>query len=549
MSLEESEIFESLDLSLKRPAHEFDGENSKKIFKKSHLKSILTSDDFEVNKEFVIRITKHEDKIEKKLQRMCKILVFSSDWEFSTILLILAGLNANNYSNLFIFIIESINFDTFDQLSEKLNSLQKFLLNFCQNRPMILQIKFKSEPDTRFYFKNEGSQNFNCLTEPDELPENIHDFPTFFWSLMTIGTNIYDNLSTKDLLRKDSLWLRLLMTLNLPKPKLAGLIVESASKGSVDDFKASLDIPFGALHQPFNRNALEYLTCNFTENESSSDSSDTDKSDSDSSTESKKSASKSSILLMAIENSNIEVANYLIKCYSDLIQQLPFDHQIQVSTVAYKNKQFDLLCDLIEFADFPFSTNIKQDSVNHKRLKKIIEVRNKFHENIVSKNFKEISNFINNNTNLKFAYDASNQSAIFKAINMKKYAVYFYLKSFGLKTHDSKDYKDFIKDEKILEKAIQVAWKQTRKNVVDSLSCDFKPVMLLLTRSYIHNKNISKQAEIEYRKKIKNWYKSIYDIEFGAQLLGVASQCKNLRIIFDFECSTVSLLQEENIIV
>jgi len=72
------------------------------------------------------------------------------------------------------------------------------------------------------------------------------------------------------------------------------------------------------------------------------------------------------------------------------------------------------------------------------------------------------------------------------------------------------------------------------------ISSNQKSIMLLLNRSSIHNIEIDKNTENEYRKKFKEWYECIYATEFGKELIDIAAQCENLKLIFDFECPTVS---------
>jgi len=538
MSKEPPKKLQKLENVQKRITYESESENSNKKYKCCPSASLSPSNLLPIDEEFVIRIAQNDNQIDKKAQRKCKILIFTSEWDYDKILLKLADLKGHEFPSLFIFIIESINLEKSNEKQPKIPKiLKEFLIKFSTKRPIILQLSSIAESDQKFYYKNVNSKEFIYLVEPEILIEQIQDFPSFFWNLMNKGIEIFEHLSFHVLLRHDSTWLRISRTLKLPEDTFIDFIIQCASNGSTNDFLAALDIPFEGGNQILNTNALEYLRCTFNDEDSSSESSESVDSDSDCSTKSDEGHLLSSVLSYAVENSNENVVNYVIRNYTHIIQQLPFKHQVQVSTIAYQKNQFKTLCDLLEYSDFPFP---KKFSINNQRLKIIIDERKEFHNAIVNKDFTALSKFIDSHLNLKFVYNPKNQTALLAAVNMKKYGVYWYLKSLGFQTHNSKNYIDLIKDNKELEKAKKIALKQTKKNVIESLACDHEPVLILLTKTFIHNKKIDKQTEFEYRQNIKEWYECIYITEFGPLLLGIASQCENLKLIFDFECITVS---------
>ena len=82
--------------------------------------------------------------------------------------------------------------------------------------------------------------------------------------------------------------------------------------------------------------------------------------------------------------------------------------------------------------------------------------------------------------------------------------------------------------------------KLSKENVSLALKDKNKAVMMLSSRSLIHNRRISRDQEAVYRTKIKQWFEDINKLKFGPDLLQVAASCKNLKIIFNFESSTVS---------
>jgi len=249
----------------------------------------------------------------------------------------------------------------------------------------------------------------------------------------------------------------------------------------------------------------------------------------------------SSVLLTAIEHKNSEVIDYLITYSTHLIQELAFDHQIRISTAAFETNQLDVFCDLLEIADFPFPEDYEfEDEQEHDRLRKITAQRMAFTNAIKRENFKKIDQFIDNNLSLKYGYSIDNETAMEQAINLRKFGVFYYLKSLGFQGEDCEEiFNGLDKNEKM--KATQHAVKQRKRNVKLALVNVHNSVLLLATRSLIHNRKISKEQEAEYRQKIINWLQDIHKV--APEMLDVAASCEYLKIIFDFESDTVSYLK------
>ena len=243
-----------------------------------------------------------------------------------------------------------------------------------------------------------------------------------------------------------------------------------------------------------------------------------------------------SVLKFATANRNFEFAKFIISNYSYLIQQLSFDGQVKISTNLYNADEFDLLCDLIEFSDYPFPNEFDKESCINDRLKNISTERVKFHDAILTGNLNEIDNFIENNENLKYVYDCNNMSAMKKALSSKQFKVYFHLKSGGFQAiHFSEEI-----DNNDMKKAEAEAIKQRLRNVKNSLKNIEIPVLMLIARSKIHNIKYNKKNEKEYRQKIKEWFKAIFKVKWGDWILKTACQCEELEIFFDFQSDSVS---------
>jgi hypothetical protein len=160
---------------------------------------------------------------------------------------------------------------------------------------------------------------------------------------------------------------------------------------------------------------------------------------------------------------------------------------------------------------------------------------------IKAENVDKISKFIENNSNLRIVYNSDNISASKHAVNHKKYKTFYFLKSFGFQASEFSSLSEIL-NEVELKKANKIKAQQRKSNVIESIKNVKNSVLLLRTRSSIHNRKVKKDLEHEYHTKIRKWFEDINKIEFGVELLNVVASCEQLRIIFDFESCSVSLL-------
>jgi hypothetical protein len=209
---------------------------------------------------------------------------------------------------------------------------------------------------------------------------------------------------------------------------------------------------------------------------------------------------------------------------------------VKISTTAFELNCLDILCDLLEFSDFPFPQTFNSDN---QRLQRLVTDRTGFKDAIKSENFLVIINYINNNPNLKIIYNRCNKSALSEAIDTKNFKVYFYLKSLGFHATEFDSHEEVLSGEdlKIANKHYN---EQKKVKVNDILGDVNNSVALLSARSFVNNRKINKQQEAECREKIRKWFEDISKIKFGTEMLNIAASCESLRIIFDFEGCTVS---------
>lgn len=531
--------------------------------------NILNQKFIKFDEKFIIEFKKENfKKLDREVKRNCKILKFSTEWSVEEIFMKIRKLNHREFSNLFIFVIETQNAGEY--LNEKnlkqckiIERFIKCINKFTNDRPLVIQMTSVEENVTKIFYKEENITKFLKIKQQNE------NFSAFLNFLKNAEIEIFEKVMLENLpdVENSALIIRFLRTLKLSDKFFKNLILKCAKCGSKDDLLASIDANFGNL---LNFEAQEYLAnviyeevalneefsesnqknpgstdlMDQTSNKSSEaaqeeiPNNDTKSTISEYSAASTTSHLNPSILYEAIKNSNKEVINYLISYCSHLIHQLPFKHKVRISTAAHETNQIDELCDLIEISDFPFPEDFEGDSSNHERLNEIIKTRTEFEVAINTENLNKISKFIENNSNLKIVYNSNNISALKHAINHKKYKIYFYLKSFGFQASEFHSLDEALSETE-LKKANKIKSQQRRSNVNDSVKNVQNSVMLLCTRSSIHNRKIKKELQQEYHARIRKWFEDINKIEFGPELLAVTASCESLRIIFDFESYSV----------
>ncbi|CAG9810724.1 unnamed protein product [Chironomus riparius] len=513
-----------------------------------------------INEKFTLEWKKETENVIKKVKDSCKVLHFSSVFNFEEVLGIIDELNPEEYPQLFIFVIDGTNFEfTADQQpksTEKSSKVQEKLLKFSMTRPIILQLASKDENVTRIFYKEEVTEQFKVVDQQQDKPDVVdqqqdkpdvvdqqqdkphvvdqqqdkpdvvdqqqgklddsNSFQSFLSSFFNGKFNNFqlDVLNFVKNINNRAFILRFLHTLILSKEFFESIIMNIALKGTEAEFIAALDETFENSESTLNNGTHEYICNVFGDNQDQ--------------------AMNKSALLTAVENQNIDVIDYLIYYWSHLIQQLPFEHQVRISTAAFNTNQLDVLCRLLNIADFPFPKDFNHDLIVHEGLRDIIDKRLSFATAISDGNSNYIEEFIDTNQDLKVAYNINNKSALKQAVDASKINIYVLLKSSGFCSKNKNE--DFKEAER---EARKYAAQQRNQNINDGLTDDEMSINSLCNRSKIHNKKICKEQEKEYRKKIRSWYEDISKIKNGTGFLKVAASCSGLKLLFDFENNTV----------
>ncbi|KAL7011073.1 hypothetical protein ACKWTF_014075 [Chironomus riparius] len=486
------------------------------VFGKAYQSLSILDKSLEIDETYIIL---DYDEANRKAKKNCKILKLSSN--FDDLLRKLESLIQDEYPNLFILIIE-IKTDETDEIpkSEIFEKLESILVKLDVDRPIILQLTSNNEKSTKFYYKDEQSTQLLEIDKNHRNFEAMLNFPTLLCSILDGKIDNCLNLVLENLLnlKNSTMILKFLRLFDLPEELLDKLVLKCAAYGSKNELLAALDAAFIASVRTLSIDSQNYLSYVINVNQSDI-------------------SNYPSVLSTAVEHKNTQIIEFLISSCTHLIQQLPFIHQVRISTTALASHQLDVLCDLLDISDFPFPSNFNINQVEHERLDKIFTERTNFECAIKAEVLEQITKFIDNNSSLKVVYNPANSSALKQAVDAQKYKVFYYLKSHGFQAVDVNIEKQLNKKE--LRKAKRCKSQQMSENVSSALDDSQISVNLLCNHSFIHNKRINKDQETEYRQKIRKWYEDINKILFGSDLLNVAASCKDLKLIFDFEDESV----------
>lgn len=421
--------------------------------------------------------------LDNQTMRNCRVLNFTSEWSLDDILTYVLNLNPQEYHRLFYFTIEIPISGNAKILEDKMMSLENALVKNFKDRPIILEILSNNKIESKYLYKETNFDSFVEIVEPNE------DSVDLFWNFLNGDVDI-ETLDIKELLKnKDAeIIFRLIHSFNLPSTQIyTNVLKECAKFGKKSQFLVALDPPF--VGEMENLDMLSTILDGSIEE---------------------------SILSLAVISKNQEITKFLISDYTDWISRLPFDHQLKISTSAYVLNLMDILCDLLEIADFPFPENFKIDCKDNKILQ-IVYWRSELENAIQNENLEEISRFAEKYPRIKIAYNISNKSARYQAFEFNKIKSASELRRFNfvLSRNESIPQQNKFYDFK-----------------------DIKSVSLLKARALIHN-TLNKNL-VWLSKRIGTWYHDIY--RTSSAIIDAAAKIDDLKVIFDFESESVSKL-------
>ena len=481
---------------------------------------------FNFKPEFVINYKNDDKTLNHSSRRSCKVLKFPIISNLDHALVQISRLSLKEFPNLFLFVIVTNDGINFDAAQVK----KHFFNNFDERRPIIIQITSENGSDTKWFYRKEMTNQFVDLE--DEHHGDCKDLSGFLRTFANKNAEEFTKLIKSFVenfskFENSSTILRFMRILNVPDELFTMLATICALKGKKSDLLAILDASFEDDGRILSLDSQNILSETFVDNNL-----------------------EISVLYQAVKNPNKDVVDYLISNCTHLIQQLPFEHRVWVSKTAQDLGKFGVLHHLLKYSDFPFPSSFDESSVKDKRIQQIVNERNQFHNAIIDKNENHVDKFVNDNWNLKLAFSTDNKSALLVAAESKNYDAFVKLKSLGFKAEEfvSVDGISCLskREKKELSKKI---WSQTQNNAVDAKLDGEKTVHLLRTRSCIHNRMINKDDEADYREKIRKMFENIYKIPLCSKFLDAASQCEDLKIIFDFESETVGDIEQLRILL
>lgn len=455
--------------------------------------------------------SKSSNNIEIESKKECRMIWFPSNSTLNEITKTISSLKRNIFQNLFVisFDIDNVLESMSNEIEENevICAVEEAFQPFGNERPKMLVLR--KEIGSKFFLGHEK------LTESNDISSVLLKFEAN-------DPQNFDDITMQEIFNfhnsYSSTILRYIKSFKIADEFHEALIKHCVIKGTVDNLLAILGSPLESEERVISESTEKIL----------SNTND---------------LGNSSVLQEAIKYKNEEIINYLISNCTHLIQELPLKHRIEISTLAFVAEQYKILCDLLEYSDFPFPKNLKDSPLTDKKLREIVNERLEFHLAIIDANFEKISNFITTRfTNLKLVFNSNNETALSSAISSKQFKVYGHLKSLGFEAEEfhTNDEINELLTAKDLKDFKQVTRDQSEENVKNARWNKESHLHLLITRSLIHNRMIVRQDEESYRLKIKKWFESINRNEICSKFLNLASQCINLRLIFDFKSKSVS---------
>jgi len=194
-----------------------------------------------IDEKFVLKLTKGTENVSKEVKMSCKVLHFSSEWNFEELLILLDGLIHKEYPNMFVVVIEGKIFEFLAENLEKCDKIKELILKLSQARPLLLQMTSEDENAAKFYYKEETLDYFINIDETTESFDEIKDFPTLLCSFLAGKIDNVDQITAAwRPIIKSSLSLKFL---KLFENLFYKLILEVAKSGEKTDLLTILEAP------------------------------------------------------------------------------------------------------------------------------------------------------------------------------------------------------------------------------------------------------------------------------------------------------------------
>lgn len=241
------------------------------------------------------------------------------------------------------------------------------------------------------------------------------------------------------------------------------------------------------------------------------------------------------ILARAAESGNMDGIKFLLEM--NYMDEHDWENNT-ATTLAWQNEHYDLFAYLIK-QDFPYPDNfgeivpVRQNPRNNKALMELSEHIRKIqnlHDEIRSKNFDRIEEFIEENRKLRYARDVDNIPAIVTAVYSKNVEIIALLNANGMMTYDNGAARSIVNhiysfnDEEIVE-----LQKLNLKYIHHPVE-DF--IVKLHHRSLIKFDPIDVDASTASREVLSAFI-DLYKNELTSPIVEFAARSSNLQMIID----------------
>lgn len=397
----------------------------------------------------------------------------------------LVNIDTQKFPNLFLF-------DIITKNNEEKSIFKNLLLSKFENRFIILQFHQRNQREV--FFKDETSSDFINLNTSNS------GFGLFFKGLIVNEENSLIESYKRALINRNPFALKFLSIFDENSRDFQTFLIEAIkSVENLLDFET-----FQLLFDNNNISKMWYLS---------------------------KATDNNSILMTIVLENKGFILRSLPPSFVDFLTDLPFEHQVKITTTAFDRGFYEIFVDLIRVLDFPFPLGFSEDQITSDVVKSVVKEREDFHDFIRRGNLENVKEFIEIYPSMKYGYNLSNKTSLLKAIDYKEYNVYSFLLSSGFCSRNDPEI-----NSKILQliASCDLEMEIVDENFKNALLVDNYFIYFLFAKCKIFGKMtpaVKKQRENIIKKCLFN----LNLVEQLKPILEISAKEKQLEIVFDFD--------------
>lgn len=200
---------------------------------------ILSSGKVPVKQQFVIEYSKDKyELIKDEDKRYSRYVVFAQNWKIQEIAAEVEKFQRSIFPFLLAIIFDDEEIEEFLQPNQSPNNLFENILeclaSFSVNRPFIIQKTSKYRNETKLFYKDENSPQFQCFDVYKKKPMNAKNFKDLFCIFMNEKIDNFEEKIVKAFPNVNNLnviW-DFLKTLELPEEFFNKIIIKCAEEGT-----------------------------------------------------------------------------------------------------------------------------------------------------------------------------------------------------------------------------------------------------------------------------------------------------------------------------